>query len=263
MAATQIAVNGAAAPDSFWDTYSRYYDSVYQLMPYRKLLWDAYVALDLQPGMRVLDAGCGTGNFEHFIAEKNHPPVDIDAVDFSSGMLVRAREKCAGLDHVRFTEANLNGKLPFEDSTFDRIVSINVLYALEDWDHTVAELLRVLKPEGRMVLTSSHSEFKFGPVLKDHIARIGNIWGVRRKARAVADTVRVVATSGMGSLALNVFVINRRESQGVYYSPDHTTLTSFLQQHSVNGVDDYHVGLSMADQNFLATATKACAAIAS
>ena len=65
-----------------------------------------------------------------------------------------------------------------------------------------------------MVLTSSHSEFRFGPVLKDHVARIGNIWGTRRKARAVADTVRVIVTSGVGSLALNVFVINRRESQG-------------------------------------------------
>ena len=41
--------------------------------------------------MRVLDAGCGTGNFEHFIAEKNHPPVRIDAVDFSPEMLARAR----------------------------------------------------------------------------------------------------------------------------------------------------------------------------
>jgi len=232
-------------------------------MPYRKLLWDAYEALELEPGMRVLDAGCGTGNFEHFIAEKNHPPIEIDGVDFSPAMLERARHKCAGLDHVRFTQADLNGGLPFEDATFDRIVSINVLYALEDWDRTVGELLRVLKPEGRMVLTSSLSEFKFGPVLKDHIARIGNIWGTRRKARAVADTLKVIATSGIGSLVLNVFVINRREDRGDYYSPDHSALASFLQQHTANGVNTYHVGLSMADQNFLATATKACAEIAS
>ena len=59
-------------------------------MPYRKLLWDAFEALELEPGMRVLDAGCGTGNFEHFLAEKNHPPIQIDAVDFSAEMLARA-----------------------------------------------------------------------------------------------------------------------------------------------------------------------------
>jgi ubiquinone/menaquinone biosynthesis C-methylase UbiE len=260
---SQVAVAAEAGPDRFWDTYSRYYDCVYMLMPYRKLLWDAFEALDLEPGMRVLDAGCGTGNFEHFIAEKNHPSVAIDAVDFSPEMLKRAGTKLGGLDYVRFTQADLNGTLPFADATFDRVVSINVLYALEDWDHTMGELLRVLKPEGRMVLTSSTNEFSSGPILADHIRRIGNIWGTKRKARAVLDTVRAVATTGVGSMALNTFVINRRESKGRYYSPDHDALRAFLRGHEPNGVEDFSVGLSMADQNFLATATKACAGIAS
>jgi hypothetical protein len=114
-----------------------------------------------------------------------------------------------------------------------------------------------------MVLTSSTSEFSFGPLLSDHIRRIGNIWGAKRKAQAVLDTVRAVATSGVGSMALNVFVINRRESKGQYFSPDHDTVHAFLEGHAPNGVEDFSVGLSMADQNFLATATKACAGIAS
>ena len=70
------ATPSAAGPssDGFWDLYSRVYDAVYHLIPYRGLLWQAYEALSLEPGMRVLDAGCGTGNFEHFIAGKNPPP---------------------------------------------------------------------------------------------------------------------------------------------------------------------------------------------
>ncbi len=259
---SQVAVEADNRPDGFWDTYSKYYDGVYQLMPYRKLLWDAFEALDMQPGMRILDAGCGTGNFEHFVAEKDHPPVEIDAVDFSKEMLARARTKCAHLDHVRFAQADLNGRLPFPDATFDRIVSINVLFALEDWDATVREFLRVLKPEGRMVLTSSLSEFNWAPILREHVARIGNIWGTRRRARAVADTLRAVARTGVGSLALNVMVINRRESQGQYYSPDSEALTFFLEQHSEHGVSEYRVGRTMAGQNFLATATKVCAPVA-
>lgn len=246
--------------DEFWDLYSRYYDCVYHLMPYRKLLWDTYEALDLRDGMRVLDAGCGTGNFEHFIAEKNHPDITIDAVDASPDMLAIASEKCLGLSHVSFHQANLNGRLPFDDETFDRIASINVLYALEDWDATISELLRVLRPEGRMVLTSSLSEFKFGPLLADHTRRIGNIWGTRRKAKAVLDTVKMITTSGMGSLVLNLFVINRREDRGQYYSPDHPELRSFFESHGKTGINHFDIGLSMADQNFLATATKTCAA---
>jgi ubiquinone/menaquinone biosynthesis C-methylase UbiE len=260
---TRSTVTAEPTHDEFWDSYSRYYDCVYQLMPYRKLLWDTFQALDLRPELRVLDAGCGTGNFEHFIAEKNHPPIQVDAVDFSPEMLARARAKCSGLGYVTFTQANLNGRLPFEDATFDRIVSINVLYALEDWDHTMSELLRVLKPEGKMALTSSLPEFKFGPLLADHVRRIGNIWGTRRKAKAVWDTVRVIATSGLGSMAMNVFVINRRESEGQYHSPGHSELRAFLSEHTINGLDVFDIDLAMADQNFLATATKACAGLAS
>ncbi len=254
-----MAVEAETGHDQFWDAYSKYYDCVYRLMPYRKLLWDAYDSLQLEAGMRVLDAGCGTGNFEHFIATKDMPPVCVDAVDFSPEMLRRARAKCASLDFVSFSQADLNGKLPFDDDTFDRVVSINVLYALRDWDTTVAELIRVLKPEGRMVLTSSLPDFRVGPLLSDHVRRIGNIWGTRRRASAVWDTCKAVATTGLGSAVMNVFVIDRRESKGEYYSPDEASLTEFLGRHRSTGLETFDIGRSMADQNFLATVVKSCA----
>lgn len=252
-----------AGHDGFWDAYSRYYDSVYHLMPYRKLLWDTYQALDLAQGMRVLDAGCGTGNFEHFIAQKNPPAISIDAVDTSPAMLDRARAKCHDLSGITFAEADLNGRLPFEDATFDRVICINVLFALEDWDRTIAELLRVLKPEGRMVLTSSLPEYKFVPLITDHIRRIGNIWGVRRRARAVLDKVRVAATSGVGAAFMNMVVIAGREARGQHRSPDAAALRGFFTTHTANGLDTFDIGQAMAGQNFLATAIKARSAAAS
>jgi len=257
------AVVQPVSSDGFWDAYSRYYDSVYHLMPYRKLLWDTYQALDLAPGMRVLDAGCGTGNFEHFIAQKNPPAVRIDAVDASTAMLDVARAKCRDLPNVTFALGDLNGRLPFDDATFDRVLSINVLFALTDWDVTMAELLRVLKPEGRMALTSSLPAYKFGPLLADHVRRIGNIWGTRRKVRAVYDTLRVMATGGVGSAAMNIFVIARREAQGKHQSPDFQALNGFLQSHRAQGLATFDVGHAMANQNFFATATKSRAAEAS
>ena len=147
-------VEAHSGSDRFWDTYSRYYDSIYRLFPYREMLWDVFTTLELEPGMRVLDAGCGTANVERFIAEKDHPPIQVDAVDFSASMLERARANCSHLDFVTFTQGDLNGRLPFEDSTFDRIVSINVLYALDDQAAVLAEWLRVLKPGGKIVIAN-------------------------------------------------------------------------------------------------------------
>ena len=256
----QVVASDERGSDRFWDTYSRYYDTVYHLMPYRKLLWDSYQALDLRPGMAVLDAGCGTGNFEAFIHEKESPPVSIEAVDFSCGMLGIAQTKCSSLMNVTFRQADLNSELPFADASFDRIVSINVLYALDDWDGTMREFLRVLKPDGKLVLTSSFPEFSFGSVLADHFRRVKNIWGFSRQARTVLTTVGVLATSGLGSAVLNIFVIDRREAEGRYRSLDRDGIREFLRSHDADGVGDVQVGLTFADQNFLAVATKAMVA---
>ena len=253
-------VTAVPASDSFWDLYSRFYDSVYSLMPYRKLLWDAYAALDLRHGMKVLDAGCGTGNFEAFISEKNPPDIEIEAVDFSASMLAIAREKCRSLEWVSFSPGDLNARLPYPDGTFDRIVSINVMYALEDWDETMREFLRVLKPDGVMVLTSSVPNFRAGPLIADHIRRIGNIWGFRRKVRSALSAAWVLSTSGAVSALLNIFVIDRREAHGQYVSLDKAAVREFLERNIPNGLESYDVGTALAEQNFFARATKAAAA---
>lgn len=256
---------GAAepVPDRFWDLYSRYYDAVRHVMPYRKLLWDVYQALELRPGMQVLDAGCGTGNFEAFLQEKQAPAVAIEALDFSEAMLQIAREKVGALPSVRFVRGDLDSPLPYLDGAFDRILSINVLYALEDWDRTVRELLRVLKPGGRMVITTSAPDFRFVPLLVDHFRRVGNIWGFRRQARTVLRSLGVFSTMGLGSLALNVLVINRREGQGRYRSLDRDDMHAFLAGHRENGLDEFSIEPALADQNLLATATKVSPAYAS
>lgn len=251
--ASNAAKNG---PDGFWDLYSKVYDSVYHLMPYRKLLWDAYQALDLKPGMRVLDAGCGTGNFEHFVAEKDPPPIQIEAIDFSPAMLDRARRKCGALDYVNFTHGDLNGDLPYADATFDRIVSINVLYALEKRDHAMSEFLRVLKPEGRIVLTSPAPGYRWGPLVVDHFSRVRNIWGSGRKALNVLDSARTLSTSALGSFVLNVLVIYRRESAGTYHALDEDELRGLLEDHRRDGLTDFTIEPAFAQQNLFATAMK-------
>jgi ubiquinone/menaquinone biosynthesis C-methylase UbiE len=249
----------AVCRDPFWDAYSRCYDAVYQLIPYRGLLWDTFQALDLAPGMRVLDAGCGTANLELFISEKPHPPIQVNALDFSPHMLARASRKCEHLDWVDFARADLGARLPFEDSTFDRIVSVNVLYTLKDWDFTLSELLRVLKPEGRMVLASSAPDFDGGQLFRDHIHRIRNIWGFRRRASTILRNLATFSTLGLVSGLMNSLVIDRREKAGQYHSPGPDELGEFFNRHRHDGIADFQIGRSMADQDLLSTLTKAVA----
>lgn len=249
-----------AGKDRFWDLYSRVYDSVYTLMPYRQLLWDTYQSLDLHDGMRVLDAGCGTGNFEHFIQQKNPPSVAIDAIDFSASMLARARRKCRDFEGVSFQRADLTARLPFDDATFDRVLSINVLYALPDPDFTTSELLRVLKPDGFLAITSPAPEFAVSVLVADHFRRVRNIWGTGRRIGTVVKSAGVLGASGATQWALNSLVINRRESDGEYRSLDDEQMADLFDRHRADGVASFDVGRALVDQNIFATAVKVAAA---
>ncbi len=256
----QVGSRESTGRDAFWNLYSRVYDSVYTLMPYRALLWDTYQALELEPGMRVLDAGCGTGNFEHFIHQKQPPHVTIEGLDFSPKMLERARAKCGALDNVAFARGDLTAPLPYADATFDRILSINVLYALPDPDFTVGELLRVLKPDGILVVTSPAPEFAVSALVADHYSRVKNIWGVHRQASTVLRSTGVFLASGVAQWALNNFVINGREASGEYHSLDHAEMEMLLDRRRSQGVERFQVARALANQNIFATAVKAAVA---
>lgn len=246
--------------DLFWDLYSHVYNGVYHLIPYRNLLWDAFSELDLKPGMRVLDAGCGTGNFERFIADKSVPPIALDGIDGSPSMLRAAQRRCRNLDFVRFLAADLNERLPFDDDTFDRVVSINVLYALEDQEQAVRELLRVLKPRGRLVISSPLPTYRVSPMVVDHFRRIRNIWGLGRRVARIAESVGVMATNGLAQWILNHFVIDAREAQGRYRSLDVASLSALLQSRRPDGLGRFDIRLASAEQNVFAVAEKAVAA---
>ena len=89
---------------------------------------------------RVLDAGCGTGEFARAIAAP-----EVVGVDLAPAMVERARAR--GVD-ARGGDIQ---ELPFEDGEFDLVVCNWVLYHLPELDRGVAELARVLRRGGRFV----------------------------------------------------------------------------------------------------------------
>jgi SAM-dependent methyltransferase len=102
-------------------------------------------------GRRILDAGCGSGPL--FAALRDRGAV-VSGFDASGGMLELARRRLG--DDADLRVADLGSPLPYADDTFDDVVAALVLHYLEDWGPALAELRRVLKPGGRLIVSVDH-----------------------------------------------------------------------------------------------------------
>jgi arsenite methyltransferase len=108
-------------------------------------------ALGAQPGDRVLDAGCGPGFYAAETLERVGPDGSVVGVDASAPMLALAAKRCEGAQNVEFHEGDVTG-LPVADADFDRALSVQVLEYVADIPAALAELRRVLRPGGRVLI---------------------------------------------------------------------------------------------------------------
>ncbi|MXY46123.1 MAG: methyltransferase domain-containing protein [Chloroflexi bacterium] len=107
----------------------------------------------VKPGMSVLDAGCGPGTITQGLAEIAVPGKVIGC-DLEPGMVERAAELAdgKGLDNLSFQVGNILD-LPFEDNTFDVVMSCAVTEHLSDPVKAMSELGRVAKQGGIVGIT--------------------------------------------------------------------------------------------------------------
>jgi SAM-dependent methyltransferase len=108
--------------------------------------------LSLSGGERVLDVGCGTGNFTRTFARAAGDGVVV-GLDASRTMLARAVRETDS-DNVAYLRGDA-GALPFGDGSFDAICCFAALYLIERPMRAVDEIVRVLAPGGRIALLSS------------------------------------------------------------------------------------------------------------
>jgi len=105
----------------------------------------ATVAAVVQPGDRVLDACCGTGDLAVAALRAG---ATVTGLDFSERMLERARRKSAEIEWVQGDAE----QLPFEDASFDAATVGFGVRNLADLERGLAELRRVLRPGGRVAI---------------------------------------------------------------------------------------------------------------
>ena len=118
-------------------------------------------------GCDVLDAGCAAGEHAAWLAEHG---ARVTAVDASDAMLALARERLG--PRARVLRADLAAPLPFADAAFDVVLSSLTMHYLRDWAPTLGELARVLRPGGRLVLSTHHPYMTVDPAADYHAVRL-------------------------------------------------------------------------------------------
>jgi SAM-dependent methyltransferase len=106
---------------------------------------------DQLAGQRVLDAGCGDGWYARQLAERG---AAVTAIDGSEAMLAHARERSPAT--IDFRRADLGTSLPFADASFDLVLSALAIHYVRDYRTLFAEFARVLRPDGRLVISTHH-----------------------------------------------------------------------------------------------------------
>jgi ubiquinone/menaquinone biosynthesis C-methylase UbiE len=111
--------------------------------------------MDLRPGERVLDLGCGSGwatrLLARLVAGTPESSGQVVGLDISDEMIRQARAESKEFKNVLFLCGSAQ-QIPWEENFFDKVLSIESFYYYPDQDRALKELFRVMAPRGRLFI---------------------------------------------------------------------------------------------------------------
>ena len=251
---------------AFWKDYLRNFKAIPNVTDFWRLMDHVYRLMgECQGGERILDAGCGNGNFGVFLQLNQafrqryarrgqfRSPKYI-GVDFVPAALAQASDnfrQVGGILEQQFHDelrayvpidmqvcrADLESPLPFPDHTFDRVVCNLVVGYLRDPSFTLRQYLRVLKPGGRLVVSNLKPYADLSAIYRNFVK-------TARTADEVEEGRRLLDNSGK---------IKEREGEGVFNFLHHPELEGLLRG---VGAADPRVYSAFGNQALIAVAEK-------
>lgn len=153
-------------------------------------------------GKNILDAACGPGKYAQILIEMD---ATVTGFDISPKMVAHARERNKGLGNFFVHDMSCPFDL-LEDQSFDIVVCALALHYLEDWNLTIQEFYRVLKPNGSLVLSVEHPFFEYEYFNSEHyfdVEAVNATWSgfgkpiqVNSYRRSLNDCIQPITSNG-------------------------------------------------------------------
>lgn len=105
----------------------------------------------------ILDAACGPGKYAEILLSKN---AQVTGFDFSPEMIKLAKQRNDNQGNF-FVHDLSKPLIMLEDKSFDFVLCALALHYIEDWNVTIKEFHRVLKPEGQLIISIEHPFFEY------------------------------------------------------------------------------------------------------
>jgi len=143
--------------EKFYDTIADDFDSIMNMYDTNRrieVIFDDFLGSEDLKNSTLLDGGCGTGLFTKKAIERGAKVTSLDIAPKLVELTIKKNPTATGVVGSLL-------ELPFEDNTFDYVISSDVIEHTPDPLAAVKELIRVLKPEGKICITVPNRTFWF------------------------------------------------------------------------------------------------------